>query len=74
MAKKPQPLQFPNPVNSNQSLDAEHTIYVAGTGGGRTSAVKHLGLIPPKGRNIGYPSFPNFNFPRFIKPNLGCPP
>ncbi|EQL83113.1 hypothetical protein D019_3270 [Vibrio parahaemolyticus VP2007-095] len=44
--KKKTPLKFPNPVNSNPSHDAEHVIYVAGTGGGKTSAVKHLGLVP----------------------------
>lgn len=40
------PLKLPNPVNSNPSLDAEHIIYVAGTGGGKTSAVKHMGFVP----------------------------
>ncbi|MEZ8657178.1 hypothetical protein AB6D60_24865 [Vibrio splendidus] len=43
---KPKPLALPNPVNANPSFDAEHTLYVAGTGGGKTSAVKHLGVIP----------------------------
>ncbi|MBE8577949.1 hypothetical protein [Vibrio sp. OPT18] len=46
MAKKPPPLAFPNPVNSNASLNAKHTIYVAGTGGGKTSAIFHMETIP----------------------------
>ncbi len=46
MAKKPQPLKLPNPINSNAGLDAKHTIYLAGTGGGKTSAVFHMDLIP----------------------------
>ncbi|WP_018691980.1 hypothetical protein [Algicola sagamiensis] len=31
------------PINANNSLDALHTLYVAGTGGGKTTAVKKLG-------------------------------
>lgn len=46
MAKKPKPLPFPNPVNSNAALNAKHTIYVAGTGGGKTSAVFATDFIP----------------------------
>ncbi|WCE29964.1 hypothetical protein [Vibrio sp. SCSIO 43137] len=49
--KKPAPLKLPNPVNSNASLNAKHTIYLAGTGGGKTSAVYHMDLIP-KGAQV----------------------
>ncbi|WP_018691522.1 hypothetical protein [Algicola sagamiensis] len=31
------------PINANNALDALHTLYVAGTGGGKTTAVKKLG-------------------------------
>ncbi|ODS09814.1 hypothetical protein ACRZ5S_14605 [Vibrio scophthalmi] len=46
MAKKPAPIAFSNPVNSNARLDAKHSIYVAGTGGGKTSAIFHMPTIP----------------------------
>ncbi|ASA54426.1 hypothetical protein [Vibrio gazogenes] len=65
MPKKPQPLQFPNPVNSNQSLDAEHTIYVAGTGGGKTSAVKHLDLIPKGAQVVFFDPYKNYAEDKF---------
>ncbi|GAB2650502.1 P-loop NTPase family protein [Vibrio panuliri] len=54
MAKKakPSPLRFPNPVNSNASLDPKHTIYVAGTGGGKTSAIFHMDTIPKKSQVV----------------------
>ena len=35
------------PVNSNNALAALHTLYVGGTGSGKTSAVKKLGNIKP---------------------------
>ncbi|MGR5059923.1 hypothetical protein ACPV3O_16875 [Vibrio rotiferianus] len=61
MAKKKQPkLPLPNPVNSNPSLDAEHTIYVAGTGGGKTSAVKHLGLVSKGSQAVFFDPYQNY--------------
>lgn len=33
------------PVNENNSLKAKHVCYLAGTGGGKTTAVKLLGLV-----------------------------
>ena len=33
------------PINPNNSLNAEHVIYCASSGGGKTSAVKKLGLL-----------------------------
>ncbi|WP_367989839.1 hypothetical protein AB2S62_21760 [Vibrio sp. NTOU-M3] len=44
--KKLKSLPLPNPINSNASLNARHTIYLSGTGGGKTSAVFHLGILP----------------------------
>ncbi len=44
--KKAPPLKLPNPINSNAGLDAKHTIYLAGTGGGKTSAVFAMDFIP----------------------------
>ncbi|PJC85699.1 hypothetical protein CSW98_14070 [Vibrio sp. HA2012] len=65
MAKKPKPLPLPNPVNSNPSLDAEHTIYVAGTGGGKTSAVKHLGLVPKASQAVFFDPYRNYAGAKF---------
>ena len=65
MAKKPQPLALPNPVNSNPSHDAEHTIYVAGTGGGKTSAVKHLGLVPKSAQAVFFDPYRNYAGAKF---------
>ncbi|KOH07654.1 hypothetical protein ACZ89_20930, partial [Vibrio parahaemolyticus] len=58
--KKKTPLKFPNPVNSNPSHDAEHVIYVAGTGGGKTSAVKHLGLVPKAAQAVFFDPYRNY--------------
>ncbi len=63
--KKPKPLALPNPVNSNPSHDAEHTIYVAGTGGGKTSAVKHLGLIPKTAQAVFFDPYTNYAGSKF---------
>ncbi len=53
MAKqKASTLKLPNPINSNASLNAKHTIYLAGTGGGKTSAVYHMDLIPKKSQVV----------------------
>ena len=38
---------MPEPINPNNSLNAEHVIYCASSGGGKTSAVKKLGLLKP---------------------------
>ena len=66
MAKKKQPnLPLPNPVNSNPSLDAEHTIYVAGTGGGKTSAVKHLKLVPKTSQAVFFDPYQNYAGSKF---------
>ncbi|PMM76285.1 hypothetical protein BCT47_16550 [Vibrio splendidus] len=58
--KKVKPLTLPNPVNANPSFDAEHTLYVAGTGGGKTSAVKHLGLIPKTAQAVFFDPYTNY--------------
>ncbi|ASJ40809.1 hypothetical protein [Vibrio vulnificus] len=62
--KKP-PLKLPNPVNSNPSLDAEHIIYVAGTGGGKTSAVKHLGYVPKASQAVFFDPYRNYAGQKF---------
>lgn len=49
--KKPTPIAFSNPINANASLNAKHTIYLAGTGGGKTSAIFHMDTIP-KGAQV----------------------
>lgn len=65
MAKKRPNLPLPNPVNSNPSLDAEHTIYVAGTGGGKTSAVKYLGLVPKGSQAVFFDPYQNYAGSKF---------
>ncbi len=65
MAKKPKPLALPNPINSNPSHDAEHTIYVAGTGGGKTSAVKHLHLVPKASQAVFFDPYRNYAGAKF---------
>ncbi|CAH7103331.1 conserved hypothetical protein [Vibrio chagasii] len=62
---KPNPLALPNPVNANPSFDAEHTLYVAGTGGGKTSAVKYLGLIPKTGQAVFFDPYTNYAGSKF---------
>lgn len=58
--KKPTPLKLPNPVNSDPSHDAEHVIYVAGTGGGKTSAVRFLGLVPKGSQAVFFDPYRNY--------------
>lgn len=58
--KKQPPLKLPNPVNSNLSHDAEHVIYVAGTGGGKTSAVKFLGFVPKASQAVFFDPYRNY--------------
>lgn len=53
MAKKPKPLRLPEPTNSNVALPANHTLYVATTGGGKTTAVKKLQTVP-KGAQVAF--------------------
>ncbi|PQJ39107.1 hypothetical protein HB762_10190 [Vibrio campbellii] len=65
MSKKAKPLRLPNPINSNPSHDAEHTIYVAGTGGGKTSAVKHLGLVPKASQAVFFDPYSNYAGAKF---------
>lgn len=65
MPKKPPKLALPNPINSNPSLDAEHTIYVAGTGGGKTSAVKHLELVPKASQAVFFDPYSNYAGKKF---------
>ena len=65
MSKKKHPLRLPNPVNSNPSHDAEHTIYVAGTGGGKTSAVKYLGLVPKASQAVFFDPYSNYAGAKF---------
>ncbi|KHA59840.1 hypothetical protein NL53_14525 [Vibrio variabilis] len=65
MSKKLKPLNLPNPVNSNPSHDAEHVIYVAGTGGGKTSAVKHLGLVPKASQAVFFDPYRNYAGAKF---------
>lgn len=60
MTKKRQSLKLPNPVNSNPSHDAEHVIYVAGTGGGKTSAVRFLGLVPKGSQAVFFDPYRNY--------------
>ncbi|EJG0226877.1 hypothetical protein DBT82_RS20735 [Vibrio parahaemolyticus] len=62
---KPVKLQLPNPINSNPSHDAEHTIYVAGTGGGKTSAVKYLGLVPKGSQAVFFDPYSNYAGEKF---------
>lgn len=62
---KLKPLPLPNPINSNLALDAEHTIYVAGTGGGKTSAVKHLGLVPKASQAVFFDPYSNYANTKF---------
>ncbi|WP_456296843.1 hypothetical protein M1D72_10480 [Vibrio sp. AK197] len=62
--KKPA-LKLPNPINSDPSHDAEHVIYVAGTGGGKTSAVKHLGLVPKTSQAVFFDPYRNYADAKF---------
>lgn len=40
-------MAMPQPINPDNSLNAEHVVYCASSGGGKTSAVKKLGLLKP---------------------------
>lgn len=65
MRKKSQVLKLPNPINSNPAHDAEHVIYVAGTGGGKTSAVKYLGLVPKGSQAVFFDPYRNYAGQKF---------
>lgn len=38
-------LRLPNPINPNNSLNAEHVVYVGTTGSAKTTAIRKLGFI-----------------------------
>ncbi|MGV2990053.1 hypothetical protein ACE1OE_20665 [Vibrio sp. E150_011] len=65
MAIKKKPQRFPNPINSNPSHDAEHAIYLAGTGGGKTSAVKYIGLVPKGAHALFFDPYRNYAGAKF---------
>jgi hypothetical protein len=50
---KAKPLKLPTPTNANQALSPEHTVYVATTGGGKTTAIKRLDMIR-KGAQVAF--------------------
>ncbi len=52
--KKQPSINLPNPINSNPALDAEHVVYIATTGGGKTTAVKVMNTIPKKGAQVAF--------------------
>ncbi|MFL7011916.1 hypothetical protein [Enterovibrio norvegicus] len=56
---------LPNPVNANPSHDAEHTVYIAGTGGGKTSAVKFMGLVPKGSQAVFFDPYSNYSGAKF---------
>ncbi|WP_443083723.1 hypothetical protein [Vibrio sp. VB16] len=47
-------IKLPNPINSNPSLDAEHTVYIGTTGSGKTTAVKVMDTIPKSGAQVAF--------------------
>lgn len=47
--------------NPNERLDARHVIYCAGTGGGKTTAIHNLGLIPKKEDVVIFDTYGTFN-------------
>lgn len=54
-----------NPINSNPSHDAEHTVYLGGTGSGKTSAVKYMGLVPKKAQAVFFDPYRNYAGQKF---------
>lgn len=48
------------PLHANPSFDAEHVVYVAGTGGGKTSAVRYLGLVPKQSQAVFFDPYTNY--------------
>ncbi len=63
--RKKKTYNLPNPINSNLSHDAEHTVYIAGTGGGKTSAVKHIGLVPKSAQAVFFDPYRNYADDKF---------
>lgn len=63
--RKKKTYNLPNPINSNPSHDAEHTVYIAGTGGGKTSAVKHIGLVPKSAQTVFFDPYRNYADDKF---------
>lgn len=62
---KPPPLRLPMPINSNPALDAEHVVYIATTGGGKTTAAKKLGLIPKGSQAVFFDPYQNYAGSKF---------
>ncbi|MCG9628576.1 hypothetical protein L1D34_27580 [Vibrio mediterranei] len=56
---------FPHPIHSNPSHDAEHVVYLGGTGSGKTSAVKYLGLVPKKAQALFFDPYRNYAGAKF---------
>lgn len=48
------------PRHPNPSFDAEHVVYVAGTGGGKTSAVRYMGLVPKQSQAVFFDPYTNY--------------
>ncbi|MGR5411623.1 hypothetical protein ACPV52_02675 [Vibrio astriarenae] len=70
MAKKAQPLKLPSPKNANQTLPALHTVYVAGTGGGKTTAIKKLNLVPRGAQVVFFDPYENYCTGKFKGQNV----
>ncbi|QIA63330.1 hypothetical protein GT360_07270 [Vibrio astriarenae] len=70
MAKKAQPLKLPSPKNANQTLPALHTVYVAGTGGGKTTAIKKLNLVPRGAQVVFFDPYENYCNGKFKGQNV----
>ncbi|MGR5096867.1 hypothetical protein ACPV5O_26345 [Vibrio maritimus] len=60
MPKKPKPLRLPEPKNSNVRLPPQHTLYVATTGGGKTTAVKKLDTVPKGAQVVFFDPYRNY--------------
>ncbi|BDU42889.1 hypothetical protein [Vibrio nigripulchritudo] len=58
-------LNLPPPLNSNQALDPRHVLYVATTGGGKTTAIKKLGQIPKGAQAIFFDPYENYAGKKF---------
>lgn len=67
--KKP-PLRLPMPVNSNQAHPPKHVVYIATTGGGKTTAVKKLGLIPKGSQAVFFDPYQNYSGKKFQGQNV----
>jgi DNA helicase HerA-like ATPase len=65
MPKKPKPLRLPEPKNSNVRLPPQHTLYVATTGGGKTTAVKKLDTVPKGAQVVFFDPYRNYAGKKF---------